>query len=69
MHPSSDLHNKLGREKHLSSHEINQFAAGMLQYKHIMVKLLKGTLCIWYGANLNNIHVNANCNTNSISKP
>jgi hypothetical protein len=69
MHLSSNLHNKLGRVKHLSSHEINQSAAGKLQYKHIQVKLLKGTLCIWYGANLNNIQENDDCDTNSSSKP
>jgi hypothetical protein len=69
MYLSSDLHNKLGRGKLLSSHEINQFAAGKLQYKHTMVKLLKGAICIWYGANLNNIQENADCDTNSTSKP
>jgi hypothetical protein len=69
MHLSSNLHNKLGRGKHLSSHEINQPAAGKLQYKHIQVNLLKGALCIWYGANLNNKQENAACDTNFASKP
>jgi len=69
MHLSSNLHNKLGRGKHLSSHEINQSADGKLQYKHTQVKLLKGALCIWFGANLNNIQANDDRDTNSASKP
>jgi len=67
--PELNLHNKLGRGKHLSSHEISQPAAGKLQYKYIQVKVLKGALCIWCGANLNNIKENDACNINSASKP
>jgi hypothetical protein len=69
MHLNSNLHKKLGRGKHLFSQEINQSVAGKLQYKHIQVKLQKGALCIWYGANSNNIQENAECDINSTSEP